>query len=76
MFGGGWCVRRGLGRVKAEAALSVLAANIVHAANAFGQARIALVLAETTVFSVISASGSLILVKRVMDLSNGMVVFL
>jgi transposase/IS5 family transposase len=36
MSGGGRFLTRGLTRVKAEAALSVLAYNILHAANAFG----------------------------------------
>ena len=36
MSGGGRFLTRGLRRVKAEAALSVLAYNIFHAANAFG----------------------------------------
>lgn len=36
MSGGGRFLTRGLRRVKAEAALSVLAFNILHAANAFG----------------------------------------
>jgi transposase len=36
MSGGGRFLTRGLRRVKAEAALSVLAYNILHAANAFG----------------------------------------
>jgi len=36
MSGGGRFLTRGLRRVKAEAALSVLANNIIHAANAFG----------------------------------------
>jgi transposase len=40
MSGGGRFLTRGLRRVKAEAALSVLAYNIIHAANAFGTARI------------------------------------
>jgi transposase len=40
MSGGGRFLTRGLRRVKAEAALSVLAFNIIRAANAFGAARI------------------------------------
>lgn len=38
MSGGGRFLTRGLRRVKAEAALSVLAFNIIHAMNAFGAA--------------------------------------
>jgi IS5 family transposase len=36
MSGGGRILTRGLRAVKAEAALSILAFNILHAANAFG----------------------------------------
>ncbi|WP_367187562.1 transposase [Phenylobacterium sp.] len=36
MSGGGRFLTRGLRKVKAEAALSVLAFNIIHAVNAFG----------------------------------------
>ena len=36
MSGGGRFLTRGLRRMKAEAALSVLAYNIIHAVNAFG----------------------------------------
>lgn len=36
MSGGGRFLTRGLRRVKAEAALSVLAYKLIHAANAFG----------------------------------------
>lgn len=36
MSGGGRFLTRGLRRVKAEAALSILAYNILHAVNAFG----------------------------------------
>jgi hypothetical protein len=36
MSGGGRFQTRGLRRVKAEAALSILAYNIIHAVNAFG----------------------------------------
>lgn len=40
MSGGGRFLTRGLRKVKAEAALSVLAFNIIHAVNAFGTARL------------------------------------
>ena len=40
MSGGGRFLTRGLGAVKAEAALSILAFNILHAVNAFGTAAI------------------------------------
>jgi peptidyl-tRNA hydrolase len=41
MSGGGRFLTRGLRSVKAEAALSILAFNIPHAANAFGPTAIA-----------------------------------
>lgn len=40
MSGGGRFLTRGLKAVKAEAALSILAFNILHAVNAFGPAAI------------------------------------
>jgi len=40
MSGGGRFLTRGLKAVKAEAALSILAFNILHAVNAFGAAAI------------------------------------
>jgi hypothetical protein len=40
MSGGGRSLTRGLRRVKAEAALSVLAYNIIHAAHAFGTGKL------------------------------------
>lgn len=40
MSGGGRFLTRGLRKVKAEAALSVLAFNILHAANAFGMGKL------------------------------------
>jgi hypothetical protein len=41
MSGGGRFLTRGLTKMKAEAALSVLAFNILHAVNAFGARRLA-----------------------------------
>jgi transposase len=41
MSGGGRFLTRGLRKVKAEAALSVLAFNILHAVNAFGAGKLA-----------------------------------
>lgn len=41
MSGGGRFLIRGLRKVKAEAALSVLAFNILHAVNAFGAGKLA-----------------------------------
>lgn len=40
MFGDGRFLTRGLRKVKAEAALSVLAFNLVHAANTFGPGKL------------------------------------
>ena len=40
MSAGGRFLTRGLSRVKAEAALSVLAFNIIHAVNTFGAAKL------------------------------------
>ena len=40
MSGGGRFLTRGLSAVRAEAALSVLAFNVLHAVNAFGHRKI------------------------------------